>query len=865
MKRIKCDVTGMSCAACQARVQKAVEKLDGAYNVNVNLLQNLLTADIDEEICSEKAVVTAVEKAGYKAQVRGGKTHTGDKKTENFRAGGYSVGEITAGIILLCLLVYVSMGNMSWGFPLPDIFDHHKSALGNAFLQFILLLPVLYLFRGYFFSGFKKLFRGSPNMDSLIAVGAAVSVLYSLFSVFMLIYATVGLANIAAGSAGDGGYYSEIIAAYSKSLYFESAGMILTLVSLGKYLESLSKTKTADAVKRLMDLAPKVATVVIDGEEREIPAEEVKPNDIIVIKKGALVPADGEITDGGASFDQSSITGEFLPVYKKAGDKVFASAIVTAGYVKVRVTHAFKDTSYAKIVNVVEEAASSKAPVSKLADKISGVFVPIIFAIAAITFVANLLAEIYSAGAPVGAAVELAFRFAVTVVVIACPCALGLATPVAIMVGTGKGAENGLLIKNAEILENIHKIKTVVLDKTGTMTEGKPCVTDFKIVSDLSEDEILSAALSLEEMSEHPLSLAIVGFAKSKNALPKRTEDYRFTEGKGLTGSIDGKEFYIGNIGQIAEGGKEYEKARDLCAAFATAGKTPIVIAKSGVIVAVFAIRDKLKPNTVYAIAELKKRGIRVVMLTGDNRDTANAIAAETGVDAVYSEVLPEDKQRIVKELKEKGKGLVAIVGDGVNDAPALSVADVGIAMGGGSEIAVETSDAVLLRGDLYDLINVIDLSKRTINTVKLSLFWAFFYNFICVFLASGALYRTPLKLGLKPEYGAIAMSLSSVSVVLTALTINFFRAKTPKTEIADNSGADSGAKDTEETERVFTVFGMMCKYCEKKVEETALKNAGVISAKADHEKNSLVLTATKDFNERELKESVMSAGYKIE
>ena len=757
MIKQKFDVSGMHCAACSAHVKNAVSKLDGIKSVNVNLLQNTMVAEYDETLCSAKMIIAAVKRAGYGARVENEEKPT--EKSDGNKTDKPLLKLIISAVFLLALM-YFSMGNMMWGFPSPTLFDHNLNPAGHAIIQFILLLPILIIYKEYFVSGFKKLFKNKPNMDSLIAVGAAASVLYGLFSMIMIISGTS-------------------VETYMKGLYFESAGMILTLVSLGKFLENLSKSKTTNAIKKLTELAPQKAVLLSNGEEREIPVEDVKVGDIIIVKNGEKVPVDGEIAEGGASFDQSNITGESLPVYKTVGEEVFSSTIITAGYVKLRATKVGKDTSIANIIKLVEEASNSTAPISKLADKISGVFVPVIFGIAAITFVVNLLLQLYSVGAPLFAATELAFRFAITVVVIACPCALGLATPVAIMVGTGKGAENGLLIKNAEILEKAHLIKTVVLDKTGTITEGKPKVEDFTVFSGENRLSILAAIYALENNSEHPLARAITEYAKEKNTPLYAAEKYEFIEGKGIKGTVNNDEYFVGNAKIYDELQLIKDDAFLDAEKKAKDGKTPLIIFKNGKPAGIIAVKDRVRKNSKAAIKALKDRGIKVVMLTGDNRAAAEIIAKETGVDQVIADVFPADKSRIINSLKTDKNHLVAMVGDGVNDAPALSTADIGIAIGGGSDVAIESGDVVLLRKSLTDVINYIDLSKRVLTTIKIGLFWAFFYNFVCVFLASGALYYVQgLNIGLKPEYGSVAMSLSSVSVVLTALTINFFKPK---------------------------------------------------------------------------------------
>ena len=749
-------VEGMMCASCQAHVQKAVEKLNGVKSVNVNLLTNSMDVEFDDSL-PVSAIQKAVEKAGYKARLPKEKA----EKTQDDKKTDGELIKLIVSAVLLLILMYFSMGNMMWGFPAPSFLDHHANPIGFALLQLILVLPILFMYRRYFESGYKKLFRGKPNMDSLIAIGATASVLYGLFAMFMLTYAQ---ARIAAGE--DVLHWQSVLTAYHDSLYFESAGMILTLVSLGKYLENLSKKRTTAAVTKLMDLAPKRATVLRGDVEEDIAAEDVRVGDILVVKSGASVPVDGVIVEGGASIDQANITGESIPVYKTVDEEVYSSTLLTAGYFKMRATKVGEDTSIANIIRLVGEASNSKAPISKLADKISGVFVPIIFAIALITLAANLLA---------GSSFELSLNFAITVVVIACPCALGLATPVAIMAGTGKGAENGLLIKNAEILEKAHLIRTVVLDKTGTVTEGKPRVTDVIEIGDC--EGYADAIYSIENRSEHPLALSIVERFSSSAQL-KDVADYSSTEGRGIEGTVDGVRWTIGNFGVAKDRGIDASAAQKIADRLAAEGKTPLLALRNDSPALLMAVKDEVKKGSAEAIGLLKERGIKVVMLTGDNRATAEVIAKEVGVDEVIADVHPEDKQRVINGLKTDGKHLVAMVGDGVNDAPALAAADLGIAIGGGSDIAMETSDIVLLRNDLMDVLNVIALSRRVLNTIKLGLFWAFFYNFVCVLIATGAFYYIDHSFKITPMIGSLAMSLSSVSVVLNALTINLFKVR---------------------------------------------------------------------------------------
>ena len=755
--------------------------------------------------------------------------------------------------------MYFSMGHMMWGLPLPKVFDCNANPMGFALCQFILALPIIFIYFKYFVSGYKKLFKGKPNMDSLIAVGATASVLFGVFALFKISYASSSLAAVAMGkiSADNVEKYQKIIKTYLKSLYFESCSMILTFVSLGKFLENLSKKKTTNAISKLISLAPDRAIIEVDGKEVEVDAKQVKIGDVVIVKKGASVPVDGEITEGSASFDQSTITGESMPVYKTVGEKVFSSCIVTAGFVKIKATKVGEDTSYANIIKLVEEASASKAPISRLADKISAFFVPIIFCVAIVTFIANFFAQKLALGQGNVTSFEVAFRFAITVIVIACPCALGLATPVAVMVGSGKGAENGLLIKNAEILENARKISTVIMDKTGTITQGKPEVIYF---NSKEKEEALSAIYSLEIKSEHPLSQALVEYAKNNGAKEVEVEKFSSIDGIGISGEIGNDFFFIGNLKGLDE-----KKVQSLIKEFedlSSQGATYLVVAKNGNVLATVGVLDVIRPDSKEAIENLKKRGIKVVMLTGDNAQTANAIARQVGIDEVISDVLPSDKQRAVAEFKKRGE-FVAMVGDGVNDAPSLTGADIGIAIGGGSDVAMDAGDIVLLKKSLMGICSVIDLSKRVLTTIKISLFWAFFYNFICVILASGVFYYLPARIGLRPEYGAIAMSISSVSVVLTSLTINFFKVK--KTTSAQKK-CDNNCLIGETMTEKFTikVEGMMCAHCGNRVAKSALEVDGVKSAVASAKDGTLTIEADKNVDKEKIKANIISAGYLV-
>lgn len=821
--KLKFNVEGMTCASCQAHVSKAVEQLEGTSKVNVNLLKNTLDVEVDEAKCDASKIEDAVQKAGYKAYIP-----NANKKTDKLIEKNHDLAYLIFSLVDLLVIMYFSMGHMMWGWPVPKVFNMHTNPMGFSLVQFILVLPIIFLYRKYFINGFKKLIKLSPNMDTLIAIGATFSIAYGIYCLFMI-------------SMG----YTE----YHMYLYFEAAGMILTLVSLGKYLEKLSKRKTTTAIEKLMDLSPKEAVVLKDNIETKVKIEEVKLGDIVVVKKGDSVPVDGKIIEGNASIDQSNITGESIPVYKTANDDVYSSTIVTAGYIKVKATKVGEDTSIANIIKLVDEASNSKAPISKLADKISGVFVPVILAIALVTFIINLI---------VSKDFQIALNFAITVIVIACPCALGLATPVAIMVGTGKSAENGLLIKNAEILEKAHHIKTVVLDKTGTITEGKPRVTDFESFE--SDSDLLSVIYSLENMSEHPLALSMIEYAKENNANLLEVKEFKTTDGRGIEGIVNNSKYFIGNYKSVEELKLNTKELEDKVNNLSYQGKTPLLIIKDNKVVGLIAVKDEVKESSKQAISELRNKGIKVIMLTGDNRKTAEAIAKEVNVDEVISDVHPEDKQKVINSLKTNDKNLVAMVGDGVNDALALTSADLGIAIGGGSDIAIESADIVLLRNDLLDVLNVISLSKRVINTIKLSLFWAFFYNFVCVILSTGFLYYlTDKKFMMTPMIASVAMSISSVSVVLTSLTINFFKVK--KAKNSNNSSVSIKEKNKMQT-KVIYVDGMMCNHCKAHVEEACKKVTGVSDAVVSLQDQNVTVTCEEKVTDEALKQSIKEAGY---
>ena len=811
----KFSIIGMSCAACVSHVNKAVVHLKGVNNVDVNLLSNSMVVDYDENVVNINDIINAVSDAGYGAKIY--------EKVNNNAALKKDLHKLIIAFILLILLMYVSMGHMV-GLPLPPFLTGHMNALWYALTQLVITIPVLIIYRKYFISGYKKLFKLAPNMDSLIAISATASMVYGIFAIVMI---SIGLVNS----------NMELVSEYHHNLYFESAAMILTLVSFGKYLEQLSKRKTTQAISKLMDLAPKKALILKGDKEVEVPVEEVKVDDLVVVKKGFAVPVDGVIVEGNAAIDEANITGESMPAQKGVNQVVYTSTTINSGYIVIKATKVGEDTSIANIIKLVEASSNSKAPISQLADKIASIFVPIVMAISLLSFVISIIAS---------RDFNLSFNFAISVLVIACPCSLGLATPVAIMVGTGVGASNGLLIKNAEILEKSHLIKTIVFDKTGTLTNGKPTVTDFINID--SDNDLLSIIYSMENKSEHPLASAITSYANETSAKIIDITNFKAIEGQGIEAKFNKDTYYIGNASNVKIDGQKQKKLDQL----SKEGKTSLVVTKNNTLVAIIALKDEIKKNSVLAIHELHKMGIRTVMLTGDNKITAQTIADEVGISEVIAEVLPIDKQNVIESLKHDNKHLVAMVGDGVNDALALTTADLGISLKGGSDIALETSDIVLLRNDLLDVVNVINLSKRVLNTIKGNLFWAFFYNSIGIILASGLLY--PLwQIKLNPMIGSLAMSLSSVFVVLNALTINLFKPK----KYIENVKEEEKMKEI-----VLQVKGMMCEHCKKHVENALSKIPGVERVEVSLKENSAKIYSIQELNRNDLINAVKNAGY---
>lgn len=799
-------IEGMTCASCVAHVDKSVRKINGVEDVNVSLMSNSMEVDYS---CSEKDIIQAVSQAGYKAYTEKKERNNQDK----------SFFKLLVSFVFLILLMYVSMGHMI-NLPLPSFLLGHHNALYFSLTQLFLTIPIVIIYHHFFVNGFKRLIKLSPNMDSLIALGSLAALIYGLYSIIMI---SIGLAN------ND----MDLVATYHDNLYFESAAMILTLVSLGKYLESKSKKKTTLAITQLMDLAPKTANILNNDKEVVVPLENVKQGDILVVKKGERVPVDGKIIFGSASLDQSNITGESIPVSKGIEDRVFSSTIISSGYIRIVAEKVGEDTSIANIIKLVKEASDSKAPISKLVDKVAGIFVPIVILISIITFIVHMLLK---------EGFEGSFNYAISVLVVACPCALGLATPVAIMVGTGKGAQCGLLIKNAEILEKAQHIKTIVLDKTGTLTEGKPRVNDVITFN----NDFLDIAYSLEYYSEHPLANAITTYCEEKNVRLLPVEDFKTIEGRGLKGVINNKTYYAGNLSLMRDLSLVDKDLEELYDKLSLECKTPLIFSTDEMVLGMITVSDALKETSKKAIHDLKKLGIETVMLTGDNKNIASLVAKDVGIDKVYAEVFPEDKQNVIKSLIKDDKHLVCMVGDGVNDALALTSADLGISVGGGSDIAKESSDIVLLRNDLNDVKNVILLSRRVFNTIKLNLFWAFFYNCIGIVLATGILYSS-LSIKLNPMISSLMMSLSSVFVVLNALTINLFKIN----------------KEEKKMKRVvLNVEGMMCNNCKRHVEEALKKIGGVVTVDVSLEKKQAVIECNDYVEEETLISSVEQEGY---
>lgn len=875
------DVTGMTCSACSSHVEKSVGKLTGVENVSVNLLTNSMQVEFDENKLDTAGIIKAVEDAGYGAAVKDGHAKSGTKtsgQSDSQENSGLSAVEqnvknmkkrLIVSLIFWIPLMYVSMGHMiyQWlNIPMPPFtmnFLHgNENAITYAFTQFLLLLPILIANHKYFKNGFKTLWHRSPNMDSLIAIGAGAAILYGIFAIYRIGYA-MGHGDMA------------VVHQYAHDLYFESAGTILTLITIGKYLETKSKGKTSEAITKLLNLAPKTVTVVRDGVEQVIDATDVEKGEIFLVKPGESVAVDGIVLEGKSSFDESAITGESIPVPKQEGDTIVSASMNKSGLIRAKATKVGEDTTIAQIIRLVEEASSSKAPIAKMADKIAGVFVPTVITIALITGIIWLIS---------GATFEFAMSTAIAVLVISCPCALGLATPVAIMVGTGKGAENGILIKSGDALETAHQIDTVVLDKTGTITQGKPVVTDIICAAGKNADktQLLQIAGSLEKGSEHPLAEAIVNYCVTNNISLEKVTDFNALFGKGIEGTVSGTHYYAGNENMMEEKGislsaEQKNRIREL----AKQGRTPLLFADENQFLGIVAVADVVKPTSKEAIQKFRDYGIHVIMLTGDNEVTAQAIKEQVGIDEVIAGVLPTQKEQKISALKQAGHK-VAMIGDGVNDAPALASADVGIAIGAGTDVAIESADIVLMKNDLLDAVGAVKLSKAVIRNIKENLFWAFFYNSIGIPLAAGVLY--PLfQIKLNPMFGAAAMSLSSVCVVSNALRLRWVKlhdAKKTQSEpyqdvaastIADinqHNALDNNIKSTNNDKgestmtTTISIEGMMCAHCQAHVEKALKEVAGVTEVTVSLENKNAVVTG--DASVETLKQAVVDAGYEV-
>ena len=855
MAKQKFNITGMTCSACSAHVEKAVNKLEGVKTASVNLLANSMVAEYDEGAVSPGDIIDAVVQSGYGASLpekAGSKAQAAPREDAVAQELAFMKRRMVWSFVFLVPLFYISMGHMM-GAPLPAFLVGHENAVAFGLTQLLLTLPIMYINDKYYKVGFKTLWNRAPNMDSLIAVGSSAAVIYGVFAIYQMGY---GLGH------GD----MDRVAKYHMDLYFESAGMILALITLGKFLETRSKGRTSEAISRLMDLAPKTATVIRDGVETEIPVEDVQVGDRVVVRPGQSIPVDGVILEGRSAVDESALTGESIPVDKSPGDKVAAASINKSGFFTFEASRVGEDTTLAQMIRLVEEASASKAPIAKLADKVSGVFVPVVMAIALISAAAWLVT---------GHTVTQALTAGVAVLVISCPCALGLATPVAIMVGTGKGAENGILIKSAEALETLHTIDTVVLDKTGTLTQGRPVVTDILPVdaAQVKEDDLLWIAYCLEKPSEHPLAAAIVEEAERRDLRLVQVNGFEAIHGRGVRAELEGRVRFGGNRAMMEQSGVDLDEWAAKADELAAQGKTPLYFADEpdGKLLGVIAVADTPKPSSKDAVAAFKELGLEVVMLTGDNKRTAHAIGRELGVTSVLAEVLPQDKERKIASLQAEGKK-VAMVGDGINDAPALARAEVGLAIGAGTDVAIESADIVLMKPDLLDVAAAVELSRATIRNIRQNLFWAFFYNSLGIPLAAGVFYAA-LSWQLNPMFAAAAMSLSSVTVVTNALRLRFFRSKfrseTPEApacggncplELKENT--NQGGKQT--MNKTMIIEGMMCAHCTGRVEKALSAIDGVTAVEMSLEGKSATLTLSENVDDQVLTDAVTEAGYEV-
>lgn len=837
MKSQKFDIKGMTCSACSTAVDRNVKKLEGINEVNVNLLNNSMIVKYDENVLNNETIIKKVQDAGYEAfLVENGKKTQKNSTEDNL--GKIETNELKNRLIISFIfaipLFYISMGHML-NLYLPHLFHGYSNAITFAFTQFLLALPIVFINIKYYKVGFKTLYKGSPNMDSLIAIGTSAAMIYGVFSIYKIGY-------------GLGNNDIDMVIQYSHDLYFESAAIVLTLITLGKFLEARAKENTSEAINKLINLTPKTALVLRNNQEIEIPVDELVLKDIVIVKPGNIVPTDGVIIFGNSSIDESMLTGESLPVSKKVGDKVIGASINKSGSFKFEVTKLGEDTVLSQIIKLIEEASSSKAPISKLADKISAIFVPTVIVISILATVTWLF---------LGYSFEFALSIGIAILVISCPCALGLATPTAIMVGTGKGAQNGILIKSAESLEIAHTINTVVIDKTGTITEGKTQVTDIFTSKKITQDKLLQLCATIEKNSEHPLADAILKKTQEKEIELLNATDFEALNGLGIKAKVEDRVFYIGNKKLLDSKNISldlfYEKSEKL----ANEAKTPIFIADENEVLGLIAISDVVKPTSKDAILEFEKMGLEVIMLTGDNYKTANAIAKQININNVIAEVLPQDKEKEIQKLQSLGKK-VAMIGDGINDAPALVRADVGIAIGAGTDIAIESANIVLVKSDLLDAVKAIQLSNAVIKNIKQNLFWAFFYNIIGIPLAAGVFY-TILGWKLSPMFAGAAMSLSSVTVVLNALRLKLFEPRISKNLLEQNN-ISKGDK----MEKILKVDGMTCGHCKARVEKVVSVIDGVDSVEVDLASKNVTVKMSKDISEQTLSDVIVDAGYEV-
>lgn len=827
----KFNVTGMSCAACSSRVEKAVSKVNGVKSVSVSLLTNSMGV---EGSASDESIIAAVEKAGYGASVAGGeKKQSAENEQLKDKDTPVLMHRLIASVGFLAVLMYISMGHMMLGWPLPNFFTDNHIAMG--LVQLLLCVIIMVINQKFFINGFKGLIHRSPNMDTLVALGSGASFVYSVYALFAMTDAQVK------GNA-------DLVMSYMHEFYFESAAMILTLITVGKMLEAHSKGKTTNALKALLNLAPKKATLLIDGKETEVTVDKVKKGDVFVVRPGESIPVDAEITDGSTAVDESALTGESIPVDKTVGDSVSAGTINKSGFIKCSATAVGEDTALSQIIKMVSDAAATKAPVAKIADKVSGVFVPVVIVIAVVTIAVWLLC---------GQTVGYALARGISVLVISCPCALGLATPVAIMVGNGMGARKGILFKTASSLEAAGKIQIAVLDKTGTITKGEPKVTDV-IPFGISENELLQYAYSIETKSEHPLAKAVIAKAQEIGLVPYEITDFKAESGNGLSGEYNGEKIIGGSkkyISSLINISNDISSRAD---SLSEEGKTPLFFMKGDKLLGIIAVADVIKDESPQAVKELQNMGIRVVMLTGDNERTAKAVGKLAGVDEVIAGVLPDGKEKVVADLKKQGK--VLMVGDGINDAPALTRADIGMAIGSGTDIAIDAADVVLMKSKLTDVPATVRLSRKTLRNIHENLFWAFIYNVIGIPLAAGV-WIPLLGWQLNPMFGAAAMSLSSFCVVTNALRLNFFDITNPK---KDRKIKQKSKKDDNAMTKTMKIDGMMCSHCEGRVKQSLEGLAQVSQAEVSHEKGTAVVTLTAEVSNDVLKKTVEDQGYNV-